>query len=86
VSLVGLTKPLTIQTSTVTAIWAVEGALLLGIAIVLLTAFNTVRERFAEGSRTAVGGALLAAMNTASEYGFGGVIAALPASCWWVTR
>ena len=32
----------------------------------------------AEGSRTAVGGAILAAMNTASEYGFGAVIAALP--------
>ena len=33
---------------------------------------------FAEGSKAAVGGALLAAMNTASEYGFGAVIAALP--------
>jgi H+/gluconate symporter-like permease len=32
----------------------------------------------AEGSRTAVSGAILAAMNTASEYGFGAVIAALP--------
>ncbi len=33
---------------------------------------------FAEGSKAAVGGALLASLNTASEYGFGAVIAALP--------
>jgi hypothetical protein len=36
-----------------------------------------IRVSFAEGTKAAVG-ALLAAMNTASEYGFGGVIAALP--------
>ncbi|MEM5432621.1 Uncharacterized transporter YxjC (plasmid) [Cupriavidus taiwanensis] len=77
-ALPGLAKPVTIPTASVTAIWAVEGALLLGIGLVLLTAFAAVRERFAEGTKTAVGGALLAAMNTASEYGFGGVIAALP--------
>ena len=33
---------------------------------------------FAEGTKAAVAGALLASMNTASEYGFGGVIASLP--------
>ncbi|SPK70139.1 Uncharacterized transporter YxjC (plasmid) [Cupriavidus taiwanensis] len=77
-TLPGLAKPVTIPTASVTAIWAVEGALLLGIGLVLLTAFAAVRERFAEGTKIAVGGALLAAMNTASEYGFGGVIAALP--------
>ncbi len=74
----GLAKPVTIPTASVVAIWAVEGALLLGILLVVVTAFGAVRQRFAEGSKTAVGGALLAAMNTASEYGFGGVIAALP--------
>jgi len=62
----------------VVAIWAVEGALLLGILLVVLTAFGRVRERFAVGTKAAVGGALLASLNTASEYGFGGVIAALP--------
>jgi H+/gluconate symporter-like permease len=41
-------------------------------------AFGRIRERFADGSKTAIAGSLLAAMNTASEYGFGGVIAALP--------
>ena len=34
--------------------------------------------RFAEGSKSAIAGALLATMNTASEYGFGAIIAALP--------
>ena len=34
--------------------------------------------KFADGTKTAVAGSLLASMNTASEYGFGGVIAALP--------
>ena len=74
----GVHTPLTATVKTVVAIWAVEGALLLGILLVVLTAFRRVAGRFAEGSKAAVGGALLAAMNTASEYGFGGVIAALP--------
>jgi H+/gluconate symporter-like permease len=60
------------------AIWAVLGALLAGIITVFLFAFRTVWGSFAEGSKAAIGGALLAAMNTASEYGFGAVIAALP--------
>lgn len=71
-------KPVTADVASVTAIWAVEGALLLGIFTVLAFAWNTVARQFAEGTKTAVGGALLAAMNTASEYGFGAVIAALP--------
>ena len=78
VTLPGLTKPVETKIAGVTAIWAVEGALLLGILVVVVTAFGAVRERFAEGTKGAVGGALLASMNTASEYGFGGVIAALP--------
>jgi H+/gluconate symporter-like permease len=60
------------------AVWAVEGALLAGILTVFIFAFGKLKETFAEGSKAAVGGALLAAMNTASEYGFGAVIAALP--------
>ena len=60
------------------AIWAVEGALLVGIATVFVFAGKVVLTRFSEGSKAAIGGALLATMNTASEYGFGAVIAALP--------
>ena len=74
----GLAKPVVTQVSSVAAIWAVEGALLLGILAVVAFAFRPLKERFAEGSKAAVAGALLAATNTASEYGFGAVIAALP--------
>ena len=70
--------PITIQTGSVSAIWAVESALLVGILTVLAFAFRPVMAKFAEGTKAAVAGALLASMNTASEYGFGGVIAALP--------
>ena len=78
ISLAGLSEPVAVKVAQVMALWAVEGALLLGIATILLFAFPTVSRRFAEGSRAAVGGALLAGMNTAVEYGFGAVIAALP--------
>jgi H+/gluconate symporter-like permease len=78
VSLAGLTDPVTVKVAQVAALWAVEGALLLGIATILLFAFAQVARRFADGAKAAVGGALLAGMNTAVEYGFGAVIAALP--------
>ena len=78
VTLAGMSKPLVTEVSSVAAIWAVEGALLMGIFTVLLFAFRPVQKRFAEGTKAAVAGALLASMNTAAEYGFGGVIAALP--------
>ena len=71
-------KPIVTQIASVAAIWAVEGALLLGICMVFLLAWGPVTKRFADGSKAAVAGALLASMNTASEYGFGGVIALLP--------
>jgi H+/gluconate symporter-like permease len=78
VALTPTAKPLVTQVSTVAAIWAVEGALLAGILTVLAFAWRPVSQKFAEGTKAAVGGALLASMNTASEYGFGAVIAALP--------
>jgi H+/gluconate symporter-like permease len=73
-----MAKPVTTQVSSIQAIWAVEGALLLGILTVIVFAFRPVTQKFAEGSKAAVGGSLLASMNTAAEYGFGAVIAALP--------
>ncbi|WP_156418870.1 GntP family permease [Fictibacillus sp. FJAT-27399] len=60
------------------AVWAVEGALVIGIVTVLLFAFRQVKSNFNAGINLSIGGALLATLNTASEYGFGGVIAALP--------
>ncbi|HYZ61949.1 MAG TPA: GntP family permease [Acetobacteraceae bacterium] len=78
VTLPGLDHPVVTQVGSVAAIWAVIGALLAGVLTVLAFAWRQVAARFAEGSKAAVGGALLASMNTASEYGFGAVIAALP--------
>jgi H+/gluconate symporter-like permease len=70
--------PIVTQIGPVAAIWAVEGALLLGILTVFAFAWRPVVAKFADGSKAAVAGALLASMNTASEYGFGGIIALLP--------
>jgi H+/gluconate symporter-like permease len=73
-----MAKPLVTDVTSVAAIWAVQGALLVGIFTVLIFAWRPVTQKFAEGTKAAIGGALLASMNTASEYGFGAVIAALP--------
>jgi H+/gluconate symporter-like permease len=70
--------PTTIQVSGVVAIWAVLSALLVGILSVLALAFRSVMAKFSTGSKLAIAGALLATINSASEYGFGAVIAALP--------
>jgi H+/gluconate symporter-like permease len=77
-AVIGKAAPVVQQTKAVAAIWAVEGALLVGIATVFIFGWRAVSAKFAEGSKSAIGGALLATMNTASEYGFGAVIAALP--------
>ncbi len=77
-AVIGSPAPVVQEVSKIAAIWAVEGALLLGILCVLVFAWRDVVKQLAEGSKAAVGGAMLSAMNTASEYGFGAVIAALP--------
>ncbi|MCD9087737.1 GntP family permease [Stenotrophomonas sp. SY1] len=77
-AVLGKAAPVVQEVPKIAAIWAVEGALLVGIASVLVLAWRPVVSQFAEGTKTAISGALLAAMNTASEYGFGAVIAALP--------
>lgn len=77
-AVIGKAAPVVQEVSKVAAIWAVEGALLVGIAAVVAFAWKPVIASFAEGTKSAIGGALLASMNTASEYGFGAVIAALP--------
>ena len=77
-AVIGNAAPVVQDIPKIAAIWAVEGALLLGIASVIALAWKPVFGHFAEGTKTAISGALLASMNTASEYGFGAVIAALP--------
>ncbi len=74
----GMKEPVVALTKSVAGIWAVEGALLLGILTVFVFSFSTVTGKFVEGSKSAIAGALLASMNTAAEYGFGAVVAALP--------
>ncbi len=77
-AVIGSAAPVVQEVAKVSAIWAVQAALLVGIASVIALAWKPVMGAFAEGTKSAIGGALLAAMNTASEYGFGAVIAALP--------
>lgn len=74
----GLAKAIGVPVAASAPVWAVEGALLAGIVAVVLMNFRRVAKTFAEGSQTAVSGALLASMNSASEFGFGAVVAALP--------
>ena len=74
----GLTAEITGKTSSTAAIWAVQGALLCGIMFVVAVAYKQIKERFVTGAKQAVAGASMAALNTASEYGFGSVIAILP--------
>lgn len=76
--LAGSTTLVTTEIAKVAAIWAVEAALIVGIFSVLILAFKPLCQQFAEGSKSAIAGALLAAGNTATEYGFGAVIAGLP--------
>ncbi|CAI2494632.1 H+/gluconate symporter and related permeases [Serratia ficaria] len=78
IALPGLKSPIQSDVNKMVAIWAVLAALLCGIFTIFIFAWRTLANQLAEGSKTAVSGAMLAALNTASEYGFGGVIAALP--------
>lgn len=59
-------------------IWAIIMALLVGIITSIAYDWKRVTKGFKDGVNTAIGGSLLATMNTGAEYGFGGVIAALP--------
>jgi len=67
-----------VELSKVIGIWSVEIALLIGIIATIAYNWKEVRAKFQTDINVSIGGSLLATMNTASEYGFGGVIAALP--------
>jgi H+/gluconate symporter-like permease len=67
-----------LNTARLIAIWSVEVALAVAIVFVLLFRGRVRSESMTGAVNIAVAGAMLAALNTASEYGFGGVIAALP--------
>ncbi|MDQ0884871.1 GntP family permease [Peribacillus sp. V2I11] len=75
---IGLENFGSVNMGQVLAIWSVELALLVGISSAILLNFQAVKINVKENLNVGIGGSLLATMNTASEYGFGGVIAALP--------
>jgi H+/gluconate symporter-like permease len=77
-TVVGPSEPITQEVAKVVAIWSIEGALVIGILSVLMLAWSRVRDKLSDGTKHAISGALLASSNTASEYGFGATIAALP--------
>ena len=67
-----------VDVATSAPIWAIIMALIVGIISSIAYDFKRVFSGFKDGVNTAIGGSLLATMNTGAEYGFGGVIAALP--------
>ncbi|WP_394233672.1 GntP family permease [Niallia oryzisoli] len=67
-----------IETTKVIGIWSVEIALIVGIIATILYNHKPVVMDFKEGTKIGVAGALLAIMNSATEYGFGAVISNLP--------
>lgn len=77
-NLPGSKAPVALTTQAVAALWAAEAALVSGCVFVGLTRLAALKLRIGEGLKSAVAGAMLAAINTASEFGFGAVIAVLP--------
>lgn len=76
--LAGMKEAIGVDVKKVLAIWSVIGALCSGILCVMLFSFKTIFQQFSENTKSAISGAMLAAMNTGTEYGFGAVIASLP--------
>lgn len=68
----------TLEMAKVKGVWALQIALVGGLATTLLVGWSQVVQKFREGLGAAVNGSMLATLNTASEYGFGAVMAALP--------
>lgn len=75
---IGLESFGSVDMGQVLAIWSVELALLIGILSAIALNFQAVKTNFQASMNVGISGALLATMNTAAEYGFGGVIASLP--------
>jgi len=66
-----------VTTSGSVATWALVAALVLGIATIFALAGKKIAPVFIPNSKDAIAGSLLASLNTASEFGFAGVIASL---------
>ena len=74
----GLKPPIKIAVASMRGLWAVEVAMVAAIVCTILLAPKPILKGFTEGMKSAMAAALLAIMNTASEFGYGSVIAALP--------
>lgn len=74
----GLTGVAALDTTRLIAVWSVLCALAIAIAAVIMWCLASRPPGMMMGLNAAVGGAMLAALNTGSEYGFGAVIAVLP--------
>lgn len=74
----GIPGPVAIEVASVSALWAVQIALFCAIVVIVATAWRKIRLTFQAATGSAVSGAILACLNTGSEYGFGAVIALLP--------
>ncbi len=74
----GLKAPIVVNVATMKGLWAVETALFAAIVVTFLLAFKPCVKGFTEGMKPAMSASLLAIMNTASEFGYGSIIAALP--------
>ena len=74
----GIESDVVIHLDKMAGIFAIEVALVCGLAVATAIGFKRLRGQLQQGMDKAVGGAMLAALNTGSEYGFGAVIAALP--------
>lgn len=73
----GVARTAPVDIGQVAALWAVEAALVIASLFVAVTSWRRIRFRFHVETSHAVGGAMLATLNTGSEYGFGAVIASL---------
>ncbi|MCL1915172.1 MAG: GntP family permease [Desulfovibrionaceae bacterium] len=71
-------KAVTITVASMRGLWAVEVAMIAAILCTIVLAWKPVIKGFHEGMKQAMSAALLAIMNTASEVGYGSIIAALP--------
>jgi H+/gluconate symporter-like permease len=76
-STIGIDEVSPVDISRHRGVWSVEGALVIGILTVIIFGFQQIKRNFNHEVNISIGGALLATINTASEYGFGGVIASL---------
>jgi len=61
-------KPIVVPVAKMVGIWAVEVALVLGILMVVVFGWKKVHASFSDSTKSAIGGALLASLNTATEY------------------